>query len=1112
MGDSARGTHMEFRILGPLEVRSGGHSLPLGGPKQRAVLALLLLGANRVVSRERLIAELWPDALGRDAEHALTLQISRLRKVLSATGEGEPRVITRSPGYVLRVEHDELDLDRYERLVAEGRAALAAGNTETAVARLREAESLWRGRPLADLEFEPFARLDVDRLEEQYLTGVEERIEAELAIGRHRSLVPELERLVGEHPLRERLRADLMRALYASSRQAEALAVYTETRKLLVDELGIEPSESLRELERMILNQDTDLIVATAPAPPPRPAGHRDEDRLRSQRGLRSRRGFALAAAPVIAAGLFVTILVSDDRRQSEAVRISGPGSVVFLGAGSKSPHGQVATGPGAGRLRFGNGVLWKLEDPGELLQINPRTMRLERSTPIGFAADIALAEDGVWVSGDQNTLVRVDPTYGTVAQRIRLPERGLARPHAQGGVAVGAGSVWVAQGLSRVLRIDPDTERIEHAFHVPDASVLAFGSGALWVVSSNLGTVTKIDARRNAISAVARVGPTICCLAAGGGYVWAANESGVWKLSSEGDPLAVTELPNPAAEISYGDGALWATAAGTIMRIDARTGARKRFQVGHSLNGIAVTAGLVAVSVYVPDRPEPTANLRGAILRVGFTTAWFDITDPALAAVPGSKNWATEQQLQNITCAGLLRYRAAAAPVRWLLAAEIAKALPGVSGDGRTYTFRIRPGFRFSPPSSQRVTARTFKYSIERALSPSLGRKPPALQLASDIVGLRAYRAGNARHISGITARGDTLAITLVHRAPDLPDRIAAPRFCPVPIGTPINATGDHDIPIPSAGPYYLSANGGGEVAVIRRNPNYHGSRPRRLDAVVVREQIPFARTLARVESGKDDYVAENGPALEPDGPFARRFGRGAHGSGRYVRTPLLGTDELAFNTEGGPLKDARLRRAINYALDRSAIAIALGDLPTDRYLPVDMPGSRRRSVYPLSGPDLRRARALMGGRRTTVVLTTCGEPDCMRVGRSVAADLQRIGIHVRQRHHPGGISSRTRRFGSDMVLARVFAPYPDPVAFMRRAFGVSSGALAVKRLARLERRRRLSAAGRLELALLREQPPAAAFGTPTIPEFFSARVGCKTPSALSFGVDLGSLCLRQG
>jgi DNA-binding SARP family transcriptional activator len=334
---------MEFRILGPLEVRSNDHALPLGGPKQRAVLALLLLGANRVVARERLIAELWPEASGRDAEHALRLQISRIRKVL-ATGDGEPRVITRSPGYLLRVERGELDLDQYEQLVADGRAAFAAGDANSAVARLREAESLWHGRPLADLEFEPFARLDVERLEDLRLTAVEERIEAELATGRHRELVAEIEGLVADHPLRERFRAQLMRALYAGSRQAEALAVYADTRRLLVDELGIEPSESLRELERMILNQDSDLL-APAPRPPPPPT---TTDAGRRQRRM-SRGRFVLLAALVPAAGLLVLMLGSGDRRRTAAVRISGPGSVVFLGANSGKVLGQVARGPAPG-------------------------------------------------------------------------------------------------------------------------------------------------------------------------------------------------------------------------------------------------------------------------------------------------------------------------------------------------------------------------------------------------------------------------------------------------------------------------------------------------------------------------------------------------------------------------------------------------------------------------------------------------------------------------------------------------------------------------------------------------------------------------------------------
>jgi DNA-binding SARP family transcriptional activator len=1094
---------MEFRILGPIEALSNGQSLPLGGPKQRAVLALLLLSANRVVSREHLIAELWPDGPGRDSEHALTLQISRLRKALSAASDGEERVVTRAPGYILRVEPDELDLDRNERLVAAGRAALEAGDAESAVAQLRAGESLWRGRPLADLEFEPFARLDVERLEELRLSAFEERIEAELATGRHRALIPELEGLIAEHPLRERLRAQLMRALYASSRQAEALAVYTDTRRLLVDELGIEPSAPLRELERQILNQDAGLLrrqAAPPPAPPPR-------ERPRDARPPPPRRlRHALLAATALGGVLLAVILLSGGHG-TQRLRIAGPGAVLFLGAGSGDPLGQLSTGPGASRMRFGLGALWKLEDPGQLLRIDPSTMRLKRTTPIGFAGDIAVADNGVWVSGDTNTLVRVDPAYGTVAQRIRLPHHGLDQPRSGGGVAFGAGSVWVAQGHSRVLRIDPAAERTQHVFDVPDAGVLAFGGGTLWVGSSELGKLTKIDPRTNAVVASARIGPSICCLAVGGGYVWAANDSGIWKISGEGQPIAVTELPGEAGEMSYGEGALWATSAGYVIRVDGRSGSAKRWHIGYSLNGIAAGGGRVAVSVYVPKRPERSAELRGKILRVGRSAVWFDVTDPALSAVPGVRNWPAEQQLQDATCAGLVRYRRARAPVRWRLVPEVAAALPALSRGGRTFRFRIRSGFRFSRPSNQRLTARTFKYSIERALSPNLGSQATAMALASDIVGVPAYRARAAPGISGISARGQELAITLTHAAPDFPDRLTMAQFCPVPVGTPIAASGDHDEPIPSAGPYYLAANAGGNLAVLRRNENYHGGRPATVDGVLFREQVPFARAVADVEAGKADYVAEPGPALLPGSAVALRFGAASAGR-RYLSAPMPATDELVFNTEHGPLRDVRLRRAVNFALDRPALAAAFGDAPTDRYLPPMMPGARDGHFYPIDRPDLSRARSLMHDRRPTLGLAVCGEPSCVHAGQLIARDLRRLRIHVNEVRYAGDIGPRTRPARADIVLARVFARYFDPLAFMTRALGPDAPAPHV--LDRVDRGHRLAAAGRLEIRRLRNDPPAAAFGTPTNPEFFSARVGCRRWTALGSAVDLAALCLN--
>jgi DNA-binding SARP family transcriptional activator len=241
---------MDFRLLGPLEVADDEHRLVLGGVKQRLVLAMLLLHANEVVSTDRLLEGLWGEAPPATAAKSIQLYISRLRRVF-----GPGRLATRTPGYVLRVEPSELDLACFERLLAEARRA----DPGAAARKLREALALWRGPALSDLAYEPGLHADVTRLGELRLTAVEERIDAELAAGRDAELVGELEALVVEHPLRERLRAQLMRALYRSSRQAEALHVYRVARRELAEELGLEPGEELKQLERAILRHDPEL-------------------------------------------------------------------------------------------------------------------------------------------------------------------------------------------------------------------------------------------------------------------------------------------------------------------------------------------------------------------------------------------------------------------------------------------------------------------------------------------------------------------------------------------------------------------------------------------------------------------------------------------------------------------------------------------------------------------------------------------------------------------------------------------------------------------------------------------------------------------------------------
>jgi DNA-binding SARP family transcriptional activator len=251
----------EFRILGPLEVVDEDGPLRLGGPKQRATLAILLLNANRVVSIDRLADDLYAGAPPATAVTQVQRQISELRKALTS-----PALIeTRAPGYVIRLEPDGLDLARFERLAEDAGRALRRGEARQAAELFREALGLWRGEPLADLAGEPFAAVAVHRLEEIRLVALERRIEAELALGRHLELVAELETLVATEPLRERFRAQLMLALYRAGRQSEALDAYRAAREALVEELGIEPAPPLRELERAILTQDPSLDLS-APA------------------------------------------------------------------------------------------------------------------------------------------------------------------------------------------------------------------------------------------------------------------------------------------------------------------------------------------------------------------------------------------------------------------------------------------------------------------------------------------------------------------------------------------------------------------------------------------------------------------------------------------------------------------------------------------------------------------------------------------------------------------------------------------------------------------------------------------------------------------------------
>jgi DNA-binding SARP family transcriptional activator/ABC-type transport system substrate-binding protein len=1109
---------MEVRVLGPLEVVAGGVSIPIGGGRQRKLLAILLLQANEFVSSDRLIDELWGADRPETAAKALQGYVSQLRKTL-----GPEMLVTGPGGYMLRLAPGQLDADRFEQLVDDARDADPHDSAEW----LREALALWRGPPLADFTYDDFAQGEIARFEERRLVALERRIEADLALGRHQEVAGELASLVKQHPLRERLRAELMLALYRSGRQAEALEAFADARRTLLDELGLDPSEELRQLQAAILAQDPRLGAA------PRTAWPRARRMISRPRFLG-----ALGAALLLGAIGGAALLVLDDSGEPALARAE-PDSVAFLDPSTGELLGQVPVRRTM-MLEFGGGFLWSVSADGTLEKVDPRSRAVARRVGIGVhPGGLAFGEGFVWVSdADSPRLLRIDPRYVSV-ERVDLPAKGGGA----GGVSVGAGSVWVAQGDSRVVRMEPETGRVQHRWNVPNASDVHFAEGKAWLNGG--GVMRRVDPATNLVTGSVRLRPGACCSAAGGGFVWMVGGSGatLWKFSNLANPpspLAAVKLARAGGDIAFGNGALWATtgSAGSVTRVNPRTNATRTFRVGHEAGVIAVGNGLLAIRVG-PTAADATAKLRGRVAHFVSVNDWLDDTDPAVA----TQAW--QWQLEYATCAKLMNYPDAPAPAGWRVRPEVAAAPPEVSTDGRTYSFRIRRGYRFSPPSNEPVTAETFKATIERALSPRLGPKAVAAAFVSDIAGVRAYRAGRSERISGIDVRGDTLTITLIRPAADLPSRMALPYFCAVPVDTPIVANGLEE-PIPAAGPYYLASHLGDVVAVLKRNPNYGGTRPQHLDAIVFRR--PNARNadaISEVEHGRADHWGEydgGDVPLVANGPLADRYdSKQQEGEPRFLVSPNPAIHYLAFNMRAPLFSDTRVRRAVNFAIDRRALQDTYGWPAADHYLPPAVPGYRDTHVYLLERPDLERASALARGHGGSAVLHACNGTYCKQFARIIKGNLAAIGIQVVVRASPDP-TARASAEGGDMILTQASASfpssYPDPVTFLENVFSLPRSRTPLRQAVRagwcppcdippgwfvgdrfereLERirelggREREAAAGALDLELARAAPGAVLLSE-TYSELFSARMGCQKFQPLYYGVDIAALCLRE-
>jgi ABC-type transport system substrate-binding protein/DNA-binding SARP family transcriptional activator/streptogramin lyase len=1041
----------EFRILGPLEVRLDGSPVQIGGPRQRALLAMLLLSANRVVSRDRLIDELLPDAAAGTADHQLRVQVSRLRRALGAPD----RLLTRAPGYALQVEPGELDLEQFEHLLAEGDTALRARRFEAAAHAFRQAESLWRGRPLADLEFEPFARIDVERLAELRLAVIEKRIETELALGRHAMLVPELEAHVAEHPMREQLRAQLMLALYRSGRQADALAAYRTGRELMSEELALEPSPALRQLEQSILCQEAGLelsgsaggSLATEVHEQPQPRGAEVVPELADRSSSADGRGrrVALVGLALLLAVLAITSVFLF--RGSRALTASA-NSIGVLDTASGVLAADVAAGGHLGGIAEGAGGVWATDTAdGQLLELNPASRRVQR-IPVGRGPT------GVTVGGGEVWVVnQLDRTVSEVNPHALRQVASFQVGNGADGIAFGDGSAWVANVIDdTVSRVNPITGKVTTIPLAGQPSGVTVGPEGVWVASASTGQLLLINPHTNTVDQVKEIGGTLAGVAVGGGSVWVANagEQAVSRFDPGSGTVTNINVGKAPLGVAYGNGTAWAadTLDGTIARIDPRSNSVRLIQVGAAPSAVAVEGKRLWMTLLA----GPAAH-RGGTLTMAegpqFVSTGHSL-DPAQFA--GVSQW----QMLSMTNDGLVTYKRVGGLAGSTLVPDLATSLPVPRDDGRTYSFQLRRGIRYS--NGAPVRASDFRHELERVFR--VGDNYGESFYTGLVGGSACARAPQRCELPrGVVAddRAGTVTFHLVAPDPDFLYKLAFPWADAIPARTPDTDLG-YTMP-PATGPYMTrsvtrtrAATGPHRLAfrtwTLVRNPRFrewsHDAQPSGYpDRIVLTQNANPAAAVQELDGRRHDVLF---PA-----PLSRLRELAAHDTAQFHSEPAKATFAPVLNTHVAPFDHLAVRRALNYAIDRRRIVgLAGGPLvaqPTCQILPPTLPGYKPYCPYTLnpnssgtwSAPDLERARRLVDASGTRgMKVTLWVQPNdqlnpTAKIGPYLASVLDRLGyrasLRVTGSLYPTASNSRSH---VQMAWFNWLADYPAPSDFI--------------------------------------------------------------------------------
>jgi peptide/nickel transport system substrate-binding protein len=537
-------------------------------------------------------------------------------------------------------------------------------------------------------------------------------------------------------------------------------------------------------------------------------------------------------------------------------------------------------------------------------------------------------------------------------------------------------------------------------------------------------------------------------------------------------------------------------------------------------LSLVALAAGLVLMvaAALVPGAaPQGASRLRdGGVLKINMSNTDVTSLDPAIdfEAYGG--------QLILATCTRLLRYPDLPSRAGTRLVPDAA-AFPAVSKDGKTYTFRVRSGFRFSTGAP--VTAASFARAFVRAASKEMSS--PAINFMGDIVGAEAFHAGSAKRLSGVTAQGNRLTVRLTRAAPDFLNRVAMTFFCAVPANLPIEPNGVK-LP-PTAGPYKFVSRVPGRLIVLAENPFYRGPRPHHVDRIEVFVKTNPAQSVLQIEKGERDWDVTGVPASGAQ-RLGRKYGVNRPG-GQFHVNAALGVNYLAMNTRRPPFNQVNVRKAVNYAIDRTEInrqGGAYAGRPTDQVLPPNMPGYRPVQIYP-NRPNLAIAKRLAGNLKAKVTLYYPTDPAIQNQVAVIQQNLKPIGLDIEPKPLPFGVlldQLNGLKSTYDMVVLGWLADYPDPSDFLNVLFsGKSITPRFNQNIAllddpafnrrldsalRLTGDERYSAYGQLDADLMREDAPWAPLNNANEREFVSARVGCyAAPGAYAF-MSLAAVCLK--